>query len=240
MAGRDDFGQLSHFVGGMQASSRAQKLHPPSQPSSTPSQTHHFLWALVPSVELVTLPEHSLCDFLSFFLFLPGPTLWMQRTWQCPTRAGASGPLKQPYEWGTSRQEEERGAGTVKGPPHWFRICPWLFPLGSGKQLPSLSLFLPENPSSTWTGVLVYNGCSTHGPCSSPWEGALRAPFFWAVLGLRFGAQAPLVVAHELTSYRAWAYLLHGMWDLSSSTRGQTHSPCIGRQIKSPILQLSC
>lgn len=136
MAGRGDFGQLSHFVGGMQASSRVQKLHPPSQPSSTPSQTHHFLWALVPSVELVTLPEHSLCDFLSFFLFLPGPTLWMQRTWQCPTRVGASGPLKQPYEWGTSRQEEERGAGCCEGPTPLVPNLPVALPCGFRQAAP--------------------------------------------------------------------------------------------------------
>ena len=52
----------------MQASSRVQKLHPPSWPSSPQSHTHHFPWALVPSVELVRLPKHSLCDFCDDYL----------------------------------------------------------------------------------------------------------------------------------------------------------------------------
>ena len=40
-----------------------------------------------------------------------------------------------------------------------------------------------------------------------------------------------LVEARGLSSCGAWAQLPHGMWDLSSLTRDQTHIPCIGRWI---------
>ena len=40
-----------------------------------------------------------------------------------------------------------------------------------------------------------------------------------------------LVVAHRLSSWDAWAWLLHSLWDLSSLTRGWTHISCIARQI---------
>ena len=40
-----------------------------------------------------------------------------------------------------------------------------------------------------------------------------------------------LVVASGLPSYGTQAYLLHGMWDLSSLTRDWTHIPCIAKWI---------
>ena len=40
-----------------------------------------------------------------------------------------------------------------------------------------------------------------------------------------------LVVAHRLSSWDAWAWLLHSLWDLSSLTRGWTHISCTARQI---------
>ena len=36
---------------------------------------------------------------------------------------------------------------------------------------------------------------------------------------------------HRPCSCGMWAYLPHGMWDVSFLTRDQTHVPCIGRQI---------
>ena len=38
------------------------------------------------------------------------------------------------------------------------------------------------------------------------------------------------VEVRGLSSCGVWAQLPHGMWDLSSLTRDQTHVPCIGRQ----------
>ena len=49
------------------------------------------------------------------------------------------------------------------------------------------------------------------------------------------GVQATLVAACRLqsvcrlSSCRTWAEMPHGMWDISSPTRDQTHVPCIGR-----------
>ena len=40
-----------------------------------------------------------------------------------------------------------------------------------------------------------------------------------------------LVMGHRLSSRASWAWLLSGMWGLSSLTRGQTHVPCIARWI---------
>ena len=40
-----------------------------------------------------------------------------------------------------------------------------------------------------------------------------------------------LVEARELGSCGVWAWLPHGMWDLSSLTRDQTRVPCIVRRI---------
>ena len=39
---------------------------------------------------------------------------------------------------------------------------------------------------------------------------------------------------HELSSCGAWAYLLHGMWDLSFLMRDWTLVPCIARRILNP------
>ena len=36
---------------------------------------------------------------------------------------------------------------------------------------------------------------------------------------------------HRPCSCGMWAYLPHGMWDVSFLTRDQTHAPCIGRHI---------
>ena len=43
-----------------------------------------------------------------------------------------------------------------------------------------------------------------------------------------------LVLASGLPSYGTQAYLLHGMWDLSSLTRDWTHIPCIAKWILKP------
>ena len=43
-----------------------------------------------------------------------------------------------------------------------------------------------------------------------------------------------LVMGHRLSSRASWAWLLSGMWGLSSLTRGRTHVPCIARWILNP------
>lgn len=43
---------------------------------------------------------------------------------------------------------------------------------------PPPACFSPENPSFTWTRVLVYNRCSVHGRYHCPERRALRAPFY--------------------------------------------------------------
>ena len=53
----------------------------------------------------------------------------------------------------------------------------------------------------------------------------------WVMWYLSLWPTDSLVVAHRLSSFSTWVYLLQSMWDLSSLTRDQTHIPYIGRQI---------
>ena len=51
------------------------------------------------------------------------------------------------------------------------------------------------------------------------------------VQGLSLQHKDSPVAVPRLSSCRAWAYLLHGMWDLSSPTGDQTHAPGIAEWI---------
>ena len=69
----------------MQASSKVQKLHPPSQPPGPQFQTHHsgplcHQWSLSCSLNILYVIFVTITFQADLGLFLPGPTLWTRRT----------------------------------------------------------------------------------------------------------------------------------------------------------------
>ena len=61
------------------------------------------------------------------------------------------------------------------------------------------------------------------------WRGQIPILVFFFWLGL------VLAVAHRLSNCGTWALFACGLWDLIVLTWGQTHVPCIGRQILKPL-----
>ena len=53
----------------------------------------------------------------------------------------------------------------------------------------------------------------------------------WVMWDLSFRPMDSLIVACQLSSCDAWAWLTVGMWDVSSLTRNRTHIPCTARHI---------
>ena len=104
-------------------------------------------------------------------------------------------------------------ANSARDWPQWTGVHPWAWLC----QFPGSSCLLHGKHPMLAAGdtVYIFFGCA----------GSL----LWHAVCIQLQSMA--LKQASVSRYCAWTQLPHGMWDLSSLVRDQTHVPCVGRQI---------